>query len=187
MVANPAVAHSIALLAGLTLPGQVPPPRWQKVAPILAPLARDAGIVVDTSQLETLYYLGRHDVLISRSRLSEMPLFGRPDREFEIDPRVGRPVIGEAPSLARIMDCRATGLVVSSDSRLASPLLVDPAIPHLLAERGQPVLLPPGSHVLAWVWHTPAAALAPKAECAALTGVAGKGRGGRNRDRPGRS
>lgn len=174
VVANPAVAHSIALLAGLTLPGQEPPARWQKVAPILAPLARDAGIVVDTSELETLYYLGRHDVLISRSRLSEMPLFGRPNRAFEIDPRVGRPVIGEAPALARIMDCRASGLVVSSASRLASPLLVDPAIPHLLAERGQPVLLPPGSHILAWVWHTPAAALASKADCAVLAGVAGK-------------
>ena len=168
VLANPGLAHSVALLAGLSLPGQEPPTRWQKVAPELAPLAHRVDIVVDTSELETLYYLGRHDVLISRSRLSEMPFFGLPTREFEIDPRVGRPVISEPSSLVRIMDCYATGLVVSSISRLHSTALVDPAIPPLLAQRGSPVELPPGSHIVAWTWHTPKAALAPRADCPTL-------------------
>ena len=65
--------------------------------------------MLTTNELSALYYLGRYDVLVSKSRLSEI----RDGGEFSLDPRTGRPVIATPKSLALIMDCYPDGLIVA--------------------------------------------------------------------------
>ena len=89
-------------------------PDWAAARDTLAPWLADAAIVVTTNELSALYYLGRYDVLISKSRLSEIR--GSAASSASI-PEPGEPVIGTAESLALIMDCYPDGLIVADAIR----------------------------------------------------------------------
>jgi hypothetical protein len=164
-IANPAWLRSVALLAHVTVPGEEPNIDWGQAQPSLLPLAERAGIVVTTAELETLYYLGRYDLLLNRARFSEL----RPPeaQEFGRDWRTGRPVISTAASLAQIIDCYPSGLFVSPELAWKRPVQIDEPTKALVERIGQPVPLPPRSHLLAWTWEHPPTAGRP-AGCAAL-------------------
>jgi hypothetical protein len=135
---------------GFVIPPMQTPPNWAAAKDALAPWLADAAIVVTTDELSALYYLGRHDVLISKSRLSE---YGD-GSEFSIDPRTGRPVIGRPESLALIMDCYPKGLIVSDDSRWRNPATIDDAVIHLIQARAKEVDLPAAA-MRAYFWQKP--------------------------------
>lgn len=166
VLANLAWLRSVAMLADVTLPGEVGNIHYDRARPALAPLLERADIVLTTSELETLYYLGRYDVLLNRSRFSEL-LGDQRGRELGRDYRTGRPVISTRQSVALLMDCFASGLIVSNRKQWGHDFFVDAPTAALITARAQPVPLPPGSGVLAWAWSHPAAA-APPAACAGL-------------------
>jgi hypothetical protein len=162
---NPAWLRSAALLANVTLPGEDTDVRYEQARPALDRLLRQADIVVTTSELETLYHLGRYDILLNRSRLSELP--GDQKREFGDDWRTGRPVISSRASLTLVMDCFASGLIVSNRRQWGHGYFVDEPTAALITERAQPVPLPRQSGVLAWTWATPDNQTRP-ADCARI-------------------
>lgn len=148
-LANAATVRTVALLADVTIPPEVPAPRWDRARPLLeAELAR-AGVVVTTSELEQLRFLGRYDVLFSRSRLAEIV----PSTDFTRDFRTGRPVIGSAQALATLMACFDSGLVVSPASRWRNPAQLDDPAADLLVRRAEPIELP-GSRLVAYRWSS---------------------------------
>lgn len=159
LFANSAFLKTALFVAGVTIPPLQRPPDWAAARAPLAPWLDDATIVLTTSELEALYYLGRYDVLVSKSRLTEMGI----QDEFGIDPRTGRPVISTPDSLRRIMACYPTGLIVSSDSRWRDPAQLDAAVADLILAEAEPVELPArGIH--AYVWDHPLDAPRP-ADC----------------------
>ena len=169
LLANPAWLRTATLLADIPVPPEEPYVYWQEAADELAPWVQRSAVVVTTSELETLYHLGRYDVLLSRSRLSELP---QPQKhEFGLDWRTGRPVISEAASLARIIDCNPSGLVVTVAHHWSRTFQADEATKLLVEERAQPVPLPPHSRILAWSWQQPAGWSAA-ADCAELPAIA---------------
>lgn len=153
VLANPAWLRTVSLLTDVTIPPEEPHVRWSLAVPALAPLLAEAEVVVTTSELETLYHLGRYDLLISASRRSELPFHER--RELGIDPRTGRPVLAEAATLARVMDCAARGIVLSVAHQWSRTFQADAAVKALVEARAEPVPLPPRSRVLAWTWAQP--------------------------------
>jgi hypothetical protein len=163
LLANTATIRTAAMLAGITVPPELPPTRWDLARPALEPRLREAEIVLTTAELETLYFLGDYDMLVSASRLSEMA----ERQELAPDPRTGRPVIATAASLAAVLDCYATGLVVSPRQRWAVPSQLAPELAELLAARAEPLPLPPASRLVAYAWRHPPAAPRPEA-CAEL-------------------
>lgn len=157
--ANTAFLKTALFVAGVTLPPLARPPDWAAAREPLSPWLDDAAIVLTTSELEALYYLGRHDVLVSKSRLSEMEGVD----EFGIDPRTGRPVISTPESLRLVMACYPKGLIVTSDSRWRDPAQLDDAVADLVLAEAEPVELPArGIH--AYVWDHPPDAPRP-ADC----------------------
>ena len=169
LLANPAWLRTATLLADIPVPPEEPYVYWQEAADELAPWVQRSAVVVTTSELETLYHLGRYDVLLSRSRLSELP---QPQKhEFGRDWRTGRPVISEAASLARIIDCNPSGLVVTVAHHWSRTFQADEATKLLVEERAQPVPLPPHSRILAWSWQQPAGWSAA-ADCTDLPAIA---------------
>jgi hypothetical protein len=110
----------------------------------------DAAIVLTTDELSAFYYLGRYDVLISKSRLSELPNHS----EFSLDPRTGRPVIATPESLALIMDCYPDGLIVADTGRWGNPAQLDDAVANLVEGRAEEVEIP-AAGMLAYVWRQP--------------------------------
>jgi hypothetical protein len=165
VLANPAWLRSTALLAKLTLPGEQPDIRYDLARPGLAPALATVDLVVTTAELETLYHLGRYDVLLNRSRLAELPVEER--HELGRDPRTGRPVIGAAAALEALIECTASGLIISNGRNWPSQAHLDDATRQAITNRAKPVSLPPESRVMAWTWRHPRDAATP-AGCAAL-------------------
>jgi 4-amino-4-deoxy-L-arabinose transferase-like glycosyltransferase len=165
VLANPAWLRTVSLLTDVTIPPEEPHVRWRLAVPVLAPLLAEAEVVLTTSELETLYHLGRYDLLISGSRRSELPFHER--HELGIDPRTGRPVLAEAATLARVMDCAASGIILSVAHQWSRTFQADAAVKGLVEARAEPVPLPPRSRVLAWTWTQPPGWTRP-ADCAEL-------------------
>ena len=70
----------------------------------------EVPFVATTRELHQIAHIGPYDVLFSRSRVTELD----PPRDFGVDPRTGRPVVGGAENILRILSCVPEGLLVSS-------------------------------------------------------------------------
>lgn len=154
LVSNEAFIRAAGMAIGLErfMPVQ-DMPRWEAARPGLEPWLEKADVVLTSSELEALFYLGRYDVLISRSRAAEIDDY----QEFSRDHRTGRPVITTVASLELLIDCHADGLIVTP-ARLwrASPHIGDP-LADVILKRTTPLELPSGTRVDAFVWDRPAA------------------------------
>jgi hypothetical protein len=150
VLANGAWVRTAATIFDFVIPPMKRQPDWAAARDTLAPWLDDAAIVLTTNELPTLYYLGRYDILISKSRLSEIP----ERREFGIDPRTGRPVIATPKSLALIMDCYPDGLIVADTGRWGNPAQLDDAVADLVEARAEEVEIP-AAGMLAYIWRQP--------------------------------
>ncbi len=70
----------------------------------------EAPMVLTTRELHMVTHVGPYDVLISASRLSELPT----PAQFGIDPRTGRPVISSPDALSALFACHRSGVLVTS-------------------------------------------------------------------------
>ena len=148
IAANGAFVRTATTMAGIVIPPVRKPADWVAAGKQLQPWVADADIVLTTSELHALYYLGRYDFLISKSRLSELGDAG----EFTIDHRTGRSVIGQPGSLATIMDCYAEGLIVTSADRWRNPAQLDDALANLIVVRAEEIDVP-AYGMRAYLWH----------------------------------
>jgi hypothetical protein len=157
IAANAASIRTALMLADITIPPELPPPRWELAKPILEPLMKDADVVLVSSELETLYFLGSYDVLISKSRIGERAgAIGRVEApEFSRDTRTGRPLISKPASLEKLMACNRRGIIITSIYRWRHDPMLDDAMADLIVQRAQPVDLPKGSRVMAFTWDRP--------------------------------
>jgi len=153
LLAHGATVKTLAQLADVTVPPNEPSPRWEAAFTALAPRLDDETVVVTTRELQTLYYLGRYDVTLSRSRLAE---FSR--TQFDRDPRTGRPVIGSAEALARVMDCFPRGLIVLPEHHWRDAAQLAAPVADLILRRADEIDLPPRLRVRAFQWQHPAPA-----------------------------
>lgn len=154
VLANPAWLRSVTLLAGITVPPELPPTRWDAAAPVLAPLLEQVGAVVTTDELGLLYFYGRADYMLNASRFEELPAGER--QPFGRDSRTSVPVIDDSPSLEAIMDCHTSGLFILPSSHWldgARPSIDARVAAELILARTERLELPPSSHLTAFVWH----------------------------------
>jgi hypothetical protein len=163
LLANTALIRTATMLAGITVPPEVRSPDWAAAAEPLRTWLDQASVVLTTSDLEMLYFISDYDVLINKSRLSEL----REQVEFGRDPRTGRPVVSTAESVALIIDCFPDGLIVTSKHRWRVPHQLDDAIADHIVEHTVPLELPGSSQMMAFRWEATPGALAPAA-CADL-------------------
>ena len=131
VAANGAWLRTAANVFDFVIPPMKRQPDWTAARDTLAPWLADASIVLTTNELSALYYLGRYDVLISKSWLSEYGIGG----DFSLDPRTGQPAIGTAESLALIMDCYPDGLIVADVTRWSNPAHLDDAVSDMIEAR----------------------------------------------------
>jgi len=86
-------------------------PDWNAAKPLLAPLADSSEVVLGSWPLAPRYFLGRLDVSLHAPELTDwqgrrLPEFSRPGWFLP------QPVISERESLARIMACEPSGLLI---------------------------------------------------------------------------
>lgn len=153
LLGNAALLRTATLLADITVPPQNPDVLWDETRPLVEPLLAEADVVVTMVELETLYFWERYDVLFSPSRLSEIANAA----EFAADPRTGRPVISTLDSLARLVDCTASGMFITVASRWRQPQFIDAETVSFIEEAMTRLNLPASSQLLVFTWrHTPA-------------------------------
>ena len=180
LLANSATVRTPAMLAGVTVPPEVRHPDWAAAAEPLGPWLANSSVVLTTSDLETLYFLGDYDVLINKSRYSELP----EKVDFGRDPRTGRPIVSTPESVALIMDCLADGLIVTSRHRWRVSHQLDDTIADLIIKRTVPIELPRASQIMAVRWERMPGAVVPSA-CADLPVLQRDGRPGKTADAKG--
>lgn len=129
---------------------------WSRAASVLAPLAQQSGAVVATDDLKAIYYLGRLDYVLDRDHLFEdRPAEIGPRPEFSIDVKINRPMVSEPRSLARIMACSESGLIVAQQFALETEYFVPEPTRRFILAHGEPVALPPEWGIAAFRWKTP--------------------------------
>jgi len=151
LLANPFWLPTVTVIADIPVPPEKPSTDWRKAAPALAPWLGRVEVVVDTTELGPLYFLGRHDILYGPSKFGELP----PDRrrDFGRDVRTGRPVIGSLDALERVFQCYRSGLFLAPESHLGLAHFLNPDVLLLLDRYTTPLALPAEAHVLAWTWE----------------------------------
>ena len=171
LLANAATIRTVALLADVTVPPEQPRTNWPAAREALEPWLERADIVVTTEELGHLYFLGRYDVRFSPSKLGE--LGDMEQREFGLDHRTGRPVIGTRESLERILDCYPTGIIVGPAAHWGRPELINGDLAALITARTRPLELPRRSQLRASVWEHPVPTPAPE-RCQGLPSFASR-------------
>jgi hypothetical protein len=154
VLANPAWIRSVTQIADIPVPPELPPTRWDAAAPVLDPWLTQVDAVVTSNELGLLYHYGRADYLLSASKMQEQRAAER--RAFVRDHRTNVPIIDDPASLEAIMDCHASGLfIVESSHWLGGARLRDDVreVAELILARMQPLELPRGSHLKAFVWE----------------------------------
>lgn len=145
VISNGAPARTLLKPLGITLRQDQSSIDWRPVPEALGPLAEEVEMLLSPNDVHALYYLNRLDVVPNASRQSES---SNPD-EFALDPRTGRPVIGNVGSLALILDCYRDGLVVGDATDYGVPWGLNREMIALLEARADPVPLPPAI----WGFH----------------------------------
>jgi hypothetical protein len=156
LVANPALLRSATLLAGITVPPELPPNDWEAARSVLEPLIEEVEAVVTTDELQMLYHYGRADYLLSASKFGELPA----DRHepFGRDFRTDVPVLEDARSLELILRCHEDGLFVTQVQHWPGgqrPRAELADVAPLLYALAEPLTLPPESRLVAFTWQNP--------------------------------
>lgn len=165
LAANPALARTVkswTLDPSYRHPGMTTGTlSWARAAGALQPVLREAGAVVATDDLKSLYYLGRLDYVVNLDHLHEDRMPGQgPWAEFTPDAKLDVPVVSTSDSLRRIFACYAEGVVVAQHWALATDTVVPPETAKFLETCCESIELPREWGIAVWRWRTPASELA---------------------------
>jgi 4-amino-4-deoxy-L-arabinose transferase-like glycosyltransferase len=141
-------------------------PDWEAARPVLGPQVDSAEVLIATSELKSLYYLKRLDVLLSVDYLGDPR---HPGPQFTIFRKLGRPVISTAESLGELRACYRTGLLVSERAQWRTPWSIQPVVADYIEATMEPVRLPSSARLIAFRWTQPVADGA--ADCPAIRAV----------------
>ena len=156
LVANAATIRTVTLLADITVPPAQPAPRWDVVRQVLHDELENSDVILTSTELDAIYYLGDYDVLISKSRYGEVLSQGMGKQEFDLDRRTGRPVIASPEAVEKVIRCYPTGLLITPAFRWRRGPMIDDEVADLVVREMEPVELPKGTHLLAFRWSHPA-------------------------------
>lgn len=132
-------------------------PDWERAAPHLAAIGDSVEVVVGQSDMKVIYYLGDVDYVLAAGYL--VAISSR-DAEPEVRPefsmwsKVGRPLVSTPESLALIVSCHATGLLVAEEHVWGWRWGVPRATAELIEQHLQAVELPDDTGILAFRWET---------------------------------
>ena len=126
---------------------------WARASATLGRLSHGAGAVVASSDVKALYYLGRVPYDLSATHL--VTPRGRAP-EFTPSPKTGKAMISTPASLARLVDCYESGLVIVEEEHWRSDWQVTPAVADYLERQLTPVPLSSAWRLRAFRWSNPA-------------------------------
>jgi len=122
---------------------------WRTAAEALQDRISEKELLLTTSGVMALYYLGRYDIEINASNLSETASA----TEFSLDHRTGHPVVASPRSLQVLMSCYPRGVIVAEERRFRhAPNIVPLATAELIEKNTVALQLPRQSKMVAYRW-----------------------------------
>ena len=161
---NPAFREALAYARGNILPERGI--HWDVAAPAIQPYADAATVVASSRELQSMWHLGRTDVVPSASRMSELP---DPREDFSIDPRTALPVVATPDGMAELMACTPDGILITPTEQ---PELTEELLSAVPAGTriGAVEDLPPAGRLDVTRWTT----ATPGGDCAAVRTALGR-------------
>jgi len=169
LLGNSATVRTLSLLADIEIPPEEKSVRWRAAESALRPLLERSDVVVTMTELEMLYYFDRYDILLSSSRLGEIP----EGVDFSADFRTGRPVIGSVEAMGKVLECYDSGVLVTNTRRWGGTKFVSAEMARLIERSTEAVPLPKESRVLAFEWRRDDAPATEPAYCDSLPPLSG--------------
>lgn len=122
---------------------------WSLAAELLSPVLADGAIHVSTAGPPALYHTRRLDFEIGVNFLPG----GAGGREFDVDRRLGRPVVTQVESFELLHACFPTGLVTAQvPAHWRVDWAVTPAVADWIVANTDPIPLPEGTGIRASRW-----------------------------------
>ena len=141
-------------------------PDWDAAHRALAPQVDSSAIVISTSELKSLYYLHRVDVLLSVDYLGDPR---HPGPEFTMFRKLNRPVISTTALLDQLRACYPTGLIVAEHGQWRTPWSVTSGVADYIETALDAVHLDPSTRLVAYRWRT--SAPDSTADCAKIRAI----------------
>jgi hypothetical protein len=129
---------------------------WQGVLGTLQPLADASDVVVASSMLKSIYYLGRVDLGLSAGEL-------RGAEDFAVARKEAVPVVSRPGSLRLVHSCFQTGLVIADARSYRRPWGVTDEAADYLEANMEAVPFSAGARLVVFRWSSPATDL--EADC----------------------
>jgi hypothetical protein len=146
-----------AAIRPANLVSQPPDWPWQGASSELRNAIGTPSLFVVADDLRAVHYLGTFDLLINRSRISDIV----PAVEFGRDFRTGRRVVGSGALLAEIAACYPDGAILVPNERWGVPYAVPPDVTRVIEDFAQPISPGvEGFHLYRWR-HSPRGARCP--------------------------
>ncbi|MBA2684592.1 MAG: hypothetical protein H0U66_08900 [Gemmatimonadaceae bacterium] len=174
IIGNGATSYTIKMLRESDAAWQLPQlyrgqPDWDAAHPVLGPASDSASVVISSSELKSLYYLHRADVLLSVDYLGDPR---KPGPEFTMFRKLARPVVSTSASLRQLRSCFPTGLVVAERGQWRTPWSIQSGVADYIETTMEQVKLPLPTRLLAYRWST--SVPDSTADCAAIHAVVHK-------------
>ena len=123
-------------------------PSWNYARPVLEPLAETSDVIVSSTDLKPLYYLGRPCIVLGSQFPSDREGTGS---EFASG-RTGRCVISKPESLDALIESHPSGLVIVERDHWRRRAFVSPEAADYLVNNTRAVPLPKNSRLIAFRW-----------------------------------
>jgi hypothetical protein len=123
---------------------------WAAAAPMLREIAAESDVVLTTAYTKTIYYLGDFDFGLGREVVED----SWPGVEFVPERITGRPSISTKESVATVLNCYGTGLVLVDWGHLNNEYVVSPAVSGYLNDHAERVVIPGEFRLTVFRWHT---------------------------------
>lgn len=123
---------------------------WAAALPLLRPVADSVDVVISSSELKALYFLGRLDFDLVPE---DFGITGDRTPEHPFSYKSGRPWVTTDQALRQAMSCFASGLVIVEEGHWLEPIGVTPAQMEYLESHARPLPVPERYRIRAFRWR----------------------------------
>lgn len=151
MAGNSAFAYTVRQITGeADRRSTMGPGHWAETVPELAPLVENAEVVLSSSELAPLYYFGRLDLTVSRTRMVRRAF---EKEEFEPAAKTRIPVFSSVESMATVMECFRSGVALMEFQHWRTSAGVPPEVADYLELHAEELPMPDALRVKVFRWE----------------------------------
>jgi len=126
-------------------------PDWAGVAEDLRDRIAEVEIVISSTELKALYFLGRNDLILSVNYLGR-EASGELREPFTMNWKSDTPMIARPETLEAVIECRRSGLILIEDNHWGQGWSNPPELTETIERRARRIDLAPGRRVHAFEW-----------------------------------